>query len=162
MRPAPASPPIRTADNDQWLSPDASAVVFANDRAGHSDLYATSTTPGSLTMRLTDSLTDEQDPTYAPSGHQIAFVCDPKASDDREIMVLPAYGGAATNVSNSRGARDVAPSWESAVLEFTGPGRVYWLEGRDAPHPARVALAARARLEPVPSPGWLLSRAMPE
>ena len=82
---------------------------------------------------LTTDVANETDPAFSPSGNFIAFQKD-LGGGNTEVFVMPASGGAGTNVTSSPGA-DGAPDWG------TGPAGS---SSSSAASPAAVAVTVAA------------------
>ncbi|SCF18151.1 WD40-like Beta Propeller Repeat [Micromonospora viridifaciens] len=94
------------AANPSW-SPDGSTLAYDWLVGGERQVRLT-TLSGDIT-EVTAGSEDADDPTWSPDGKALAYTsgCD--------IWVQPIAGGAATNITNTPGACEIAPAWRPAA-----------------------------------------------
>lgn len=90
------------------LSWDAQRVTFHGNEHGDFDIY-TLVVSSRQETHLTTDVANETNPAFSPTGNFIVFQKDLGAGNF-DIFVMPASGGAATNVTNSPGS-DATPEW---------------------------------------------------
>ncbi|MDO0928899.1 hypothetical protein QQY24_27090 [Streptomyces sp. TG1A-8] len=98
------------------LTPDGSAVVFDSAEPGgpgggtQRDLWLVHTDGTGLT-RLTDTPSDEEDPTVSADGRRLAYAGDGGPGVRQQIYVRPLAGGTATRVTGALGGTASEPVW---------------------------------------------------
>ncbi len=114
----PLDPPSgpRTPD---W-SPDGSRILFSGISNASVDLFTVTPDGGGLTNLSNNPDLVERDPVFSPDGSRIAFTAaEDSDRQDQDIFVMPAGGGAPTNIVVGEGVGaaglsiiDFAPSWQ--------------------------------------------------
>ena len=107
-----ASMPVWSADGKQL------AYTVATSDRGRSDVYVMDADGGDQHVVTSGAGVNTQ-PTWSPDGSRIAFA---RFGAQRGIAVIPADGGAATQLTNSGGAVfDAAPAWspDGTSIAFT-------------------------------------------
>jgi Tol biopolymer transport system component len=94
-----------SSESDPEWSPDGSQIAFASDSSGNWDIYFI-LPEGEHVGKMTIDPADDQWPDWSPDGSQIAFQSN--RSGTHEIWVMPADGGAATQVTTTGAAQ---PAW---------------------------------------------------
>ena len=136
---------------DPAWSPDGRTVAFASRRAGTLDIYVMRA-DGTGTQRLTATRVDDNHPTWAPNGQQIAF----KRADD--IYVMKADGTLAHEVSHATGS-DSDPAWspDGKWITFTRrpsgtQEREIWIMRPDGSDQQRLTSLRGSSINPAWSP----------
>ena len=88
------------------VSRDGRLLAYSSDRAGNQDVWLMPI--GGEARQMTADPAPDWNPLLSPDGQQIAFYS--YRTGDREIWVMPSAGGAATQLTRSRGL-DVVNSW---------------------------------------------------
>jgi TolB protein len=125
------------------VSRDGRVLAYSSDRAGNQDLWVGPV--GGDARQVTADPAPDWNPLLSPDGRQLAFYS--YRTGDREIWVMPSTGGAATQLTHSRGL-DVVQNWSPNGRELafrserTGDSDI-WVMAVDgtqarqvAPHPA--------------------------
>jgi serine/threonine protein kinase/Tol biopolymer transport system component/Flp pilus assembly protein TadD len=86
------------------LSPDGKSIAYAGRESGNWDIYFQTIGHGSATNLTKDSLTDDSQPAFSPTGDRIAFRSE---RDGGGIYVMSASGGSPTRISDF----GYSPSW---------------------------------------------------
>jgi len=97
------------------VSPDGSRVAFTWNRDGQFQLYVTPIAGGEA-RRLTDDADAAQMPDWRPDGRSILFRRDHDGDENTNLLLIPAAGGGAHNVTDNAQTVDGSPS-------FTPDGR---------------------------------------
>lgn len=94
-------------------SPDGNHIVFVSDKDGSRDLYLVSA-DGALQQRLTNSLLQEQHPTWSPDNTRIAF----STGHNESVYVINIDGSDQRKLGDGH-----SPTWspDSTHLAFTSP-----------------------------------------
>ena len=136
---------------DPAWSPDGAKIAFASRREGSSDIYVMRA-DGSGTQRLTATRVDDNHPTWAPNGQQIAF----KRADD--IYVMTADGTLAHDISHAIGS-DSDPAWspDGKWIAFTRrpsgtQEREIWIMRPDGSDQQRLTSLRGSSINPAWSP----------
>ncbi|MGQ9584913.1 MAG: TolB family protein [Anaerolineae bacterium] len=110
-------------DRDPAWSPDGQQIAFRSNRDGNWELYRLELATGRL-VRLTHELAFDGQPAWSPDGKQLAFVST--RAGDADIFIMPAEGGAPTNLTARMPQGDFAPAWspDGRWIAFTS-----WREG---------------------------------
>jgi TolB protein len=88
------------------ISRDGRTLAYSSDRTGNQDLWLMPI--GGDPRQLTADPAPDWNPLQSPDGSQLAFYS--YRTGDREVWVMPSAGGAATQLTRSRGL-DVPLSW---------------------------------------------------
>jgi TolB protein len=88
------------------VSRDGRTLAYSSDRAGNQDVWLKPI--GGEARQMTADPAPDWSPLLSPDGQQIAFYSF--RTGDREIWMMPSTGGAATQLTRSRGL-DVVQSW---------------------------------------------------
>jgi TolB protein len=91
------------------LLPPSGRILFISDRDGARNLYVVDASGGSLT-RLTNSVSDEDQPRWSPDGSRVAFAST--VNDNTDIYVVNADGSNLIRLTDDP-AKDAAPSWSN-------------------------------------------------
>ncbi|HEX5965535.1 MAG TPA: protein kinase, partial [Pyrinomonadaceae bacterium] len=86
------------------LSPDGKLIAYAGRKSGNWDIYSQAIGSPGATNLTKDSLTDDSQPAFSPTGDRIAFRSE---RDGGGIYVMSATGGSPTRVSDF----GYSPSW---------------------------------------------------
>ena len=86
------------------LSPDGKSIAYAGRESGNWDIYFQSIGSTNSTNLTKNSLTDDSQPAFSPTGDRIAFRSE---RDGGGIYVMSANGGSPTRVSDF----GYSPSW---------------------------------------------------
>ena len=136
---------------DPAWSPDGAKIAFASRREGSSDIYVMRA-DGTGTQRLTATRVDDNHPTWASNGQQIAF----KRADD--IYVMKADGTLAHEISHAMGS-DSDPAWspDGNWIAFTRRSsgtqeREIWIMRPDGSDPERLTSLRGSSINPAWSP----------
>lgn len=93
------------------LSPDASLVVFAREKAGLSSLWVQSTSATTAVQLLAPPAgASDRFPTWSPDGREIAFARFQPAGKC-EVLLVAATGGGARRVAGCDGAEMLSFDW---------------------------------------------------
>ena len=89
-------------------SPDGASIVFVSDRDGDPDLYAMDA-DGSDQTRLTNSVSWEEDPVWAPDGTKILFS---RLFGKTDLFVVDPDGSNQLNLTNTPNTNDDRADWQ--------------------------------------------------
>lgn len=113
------TPPELFAGSPGW-SPDGGAIAAADNFCGfcpESDIVVVDIGSAAV-KRLTDSPENDLNPDFSPDGDLIAFesgtldIPEPGDFGPPDILVIPAGGGQAVNLTNDPESTDIQPDWE--------------------------------------------------
>ena len=82
-------------------------IVFQSDRDGNNEIYVMNA-DGENQRRLTNNRVSDEQPTWSPSGQEIAFVS--KRDGNREIYVMDADGHNPRRLTVNEKS-DASPAW---------------------------------------------------
>jgi Tol biopolymer transport system component len=92
------------------VSPDGTKIAFVSSRSGHDQIYVMNS-DGSGLVNVSNSTTDDQDPSWSPDGTQIVFT---RQGAPANIWTMNADGSDQTDISNNRrNLGDGSASWGS-------------------------------------------------
>jgi Tol biopolymer transport system component/DNA-binding winged helix-turn-helix (wHTH) protein len=97
------------------LSPDGSAIAYVSDRTGALEIYVVALAPGSREVALTSDGGQNTFPAWSPDGRWIAYSSRSRGG----VWVVPATGGAATQIAEEGSQPAWSPDGESIVFSST-------------------------------------------
>ncbi len=111
--PVRGQPPVRLIasarrDSSPQYSPDGKKIVFASDRSGAYEIWASAHDGGSLRQVTSFGGPLTGTPRWSPDSRQVVF--DSRAEGHADIYVAAAEGGALRRITTEP-SEDVAPSW---------------------------------------------------
>ena len=106
---APVEPALAEIAATRWynqsaISPDGAHVAFVEALTpGKSGIFINATTPIRITAGDGKAACDEESIAWSPDSKQIAFLSDCAKSDQFEVYIAPAAGGAAKQITHLTG-----------------------------------------------------------
>jgi dipeptidyl aminopeptidase/acylaminoacyl peptidase len=82
-------------------SPNAKKIAYSGWDGNDWDIYTINTDGGSRKNVTNNNNTDDNQPSYSPSGKKIAYVYDAAGGTDAEIYYIKPDGGGRKNVTNN-------------------------------------------------------------
>ena len=145
-------------ETDPAWSPDGKEIVFAVSRPAAQQGIWIIGADGTQRRQLTNGA--DADPSWSPDGSELAFDRSDAATEIVNIFVVPAGGGAPTDLSNDPGISDLQPDWspDGSRILFTSdrPDTFQldlWTMSPDGTNAQRVTdTPARDEHDPVWSP----------
>ncbi|HKD08935.1 MAG TPA: S9 family peptidase [Bryobacteraceae bacterium] len=101
----------RVVSNPAW-SPDGREVVFTTNLAGRLNLWKVSAA-GGWPVQLSQSEDRELGPAWSPDGKWIVYQQDFGGGEYYDLFALPASGGAAVNLTNTKDVSETGAIWSA-------------------------------------------------
>jgi dipeptidyl aminopeptidase/acylaminoacyl peptidase len=113
----------RTVSGPAW-SPDGKEVVFTTNLSGRLNLWKVSAA-GGWPIQLSQSDDREVAPSWSPDGKWITYRQDFGGGEYYDLFAIPASGGAAVNLTNTKDITETAALWspDGASIEFEQKSR---------------------------------------
>jgi Tol biopolymer transport system component len=92
------------------FSPDGKYIAFCSDRTGSFEIWVMDAN-GKHERQVTALRTSSTFPDFSPDGDRLAFSSTPAGGGNTDLWIVPAEGGAPTQVTDTPDALEEDPAW---------------------------------------------------